>query len=85
MVSETITVQITDGLDTRPIALLVQLAGGFRSSIYLSAGHRQANAKSIMGMMALGLDNGEKVEISAEGPDEKEAVKAIREYLTRNR
>ena len=84
MISESVTVQISSGLETRPIAMLVQVASRFQSSIQLECDSRRVNAKSIMGMMALGLDNGEKVTIHAEGPDETEAMKNIREYLTKD-
>ena len=84
MISESVTVQISSGLETRPIAMLVQVASRFQSSIQLECDSRKVNAKSIMGMMALGLDNGENVTIHAEGPDEEEAMENIREYLTKD-
>ena len=83
MVKESITIRIPTDFETRPIAMLVQVAGRFDSRITLESGSKCVNAKSIMGMMSLGLDNGETVEVSAEGDDEKEALAGIREYLTR--
>ena len=53
------------------------------SSIYLENGEKRVNAKSIMGMMSLGLDAGEKVTVSVEGADEEEAMKGIEEYLSK--
>ncbi|MDE6168539.1 MAG: HPr family phosphocarrier protein, partial [Acetatifactor sp.] len=50
--------------------------------IYIQSGERRVNAKSIMGMMSLGLDNGEKLEVSAEGTDEQAAVEGIEEFLS---
>ena len=44
---------------------------------------KRVNAKSIMGMMSLGLDAGEKVTVSVEGADEEEAMKGIEEYLSK--
>ncbi len=85
MLRESVTVQISSGLETRPIAMLVQVAGRYQSSIRLESGMKCVNAKSIMGMMALGLDNGESVTILADGPDEAEAVRDISEYLTQDR
>ena len=84
MISEIVTVQISSGLETRPIAMLVQVASRFQSSIQVECDTRKVNAKSIMGMMALGLDNGETVTIYAEGPDESDAMKSLREYLTKD-
>ena len=85
MSSESVTVQISSGLETRPIAMLVQVASRFRSSIQLECDTRKVNAKSIMGMMALGLENGENVTIHAEGPDESDALESMREYLTQDK
>lgn len=84
MISESVTVQISSGLETRPIAMLVQVASRFQSSIQLECDSRKVNAKSIMGMMALGLDNGEVVTIHAEGSDENEAMESVRQYLTKD-
>ena len=84
MISESVTVQISSGLETRPIAMLVQVASRFQSSIQLECDSRKVNAKSIMGMMALGLDNGESVMIYADGSDEEEAMKSICAYLTKD-
>ena len=85
MISESVTVQISSGLETRPIAMLVQVASRFRSSIQLECDTRKVNAKSIMGMMALGLENGENVTIHAEGPDETDALESMRDYLTKDK
>jgi catabolite repression HPr-like protein len=53
--------------------------------IYLEKGTKSVNAKSIMGMMTLGLDNGESVTITANGQDEEAALDGIRKYLTQSR
>ncbi|MDO4623129.1 MAG: HPr family phosphocarrier protein [Eubacteriales bacterium] len=84
MVTDTVTIRISSGLETRPIAMLVQVASQYRSTIYLESGTKRVNAKSIMGMMTLGLDNGEPVTITAEGTDEQNAVDSIKEYLTQD-
>ena len=84
MVKETVTIEISNGLETRPIAMLVQVASQFESTIHLENGTKNVNAKSIMGMMTLGLDNGEQVTITADGPDEKEAMKSVVEVLTKD-
>ncbi|MDY6285724.1 MAG: HPr family phosphocarrier protein [Lachnospiraceae bacterium] len=84
MVKETVTIEISNGLETRPIAMLVQVASQFESTIHLENGTKNVNAKSIMGMMTLGLDNGEQVTITADGPDEKEAMKSVVEFLTKD-
>ena len=82
MQNKTITVNIENGLEARPIALLVQEAGKFDSRIYLEIGTKKVNAKSIMGMMSLGLTNGDNLTIITEGSDEEAAATAIAEFLT---
>ena len=84
MVQDNVTIKISNGLETRPIAMLVQVASQFESSIYLEKGTKKVNAKSIMGMMTLGLDNGEDVVVKASGADEGEALSAIRDFLSRD-
>ncbi|MBO6308453.1 MAG: HPr family phosphocarrier protein, partial [Oribacterium sp.] len=59
----------------------VQIASRYESRIYMADGPRKVNAKSIMGMMALGVNNGQEIVISAEGSDEDAAVEALAQYL----
>lgn len=82
MISKPITIGISNGLEARPIALLVQVVSQYASNIYLESQEKKVNAKSIMGMMSLGLDAGESVTVSVEGEDEVEAMKSIEEYLS---
>ena len=83
MIRKPITIGISNGLEARPIAMLVPIASQDSSSIYLENEEKRVNAKSIMGMMSLGLDAGEKVTVSIEGADEEEAMKGIEEYLSK--
>lgn len=76
-----VTVQIEAGLEARPIAMLVQIASKFNSTVYLESDGRKVNAKSIMGMMSLALKTGDSINIIAEGDDEKEAVDGVEKYL----
>ncbi len=82
MVTKKITIKIPNGLEARPAALLVQVASQYESSIYIECEEKKINAKSIMGMMSLGLAAGEEVVVSANGSDEEAAVKHIEEYLS---
>lgn len=82
MIKKPITIQIPSGLEARPVALLVQVASQFESDIYVESEQRRVNAKSIMGMMTLGLNVGESVTICAEGADEEAAIEGIEKYLT---
>lgn len=75
------TINISTGLEARPVAVFVQVASQFDSSIYVEVGTKKVNAKSIMGMMTLGLDVGESVVVSADGADEEKAIAEIEKYL----
>ena len=82
MTKRSITVRLEDGLDARPVALLVQEASKYESNIYFEVDDKQINAKSIMGMMTLGLDAGEEITLSANGEDEEAAMSSIEQYLS---
>ncbi len=82
MVTKNIKIQISTGLEARPVAVFVQVASLFESSIYVEVGNKKVNAKSIMGMMTLGLDMGEEVTVSATGADEVAAIAEIEKYLS---
>lgn len=81
MTKKAVVVEIPQSPEARPVAMLVQIASKFESRIYMENQTRKVNAKSIMGMMALGLDNGEEVTIYADGTDENEAVRSLENYL----
>jgi len=74
--------QIQSSLEARPIAMLVQVASRYDSTVYLQAGTKKVNAKSIMGMMSLNLKTGDDITVIVEGSDEVEAMKGIEEYLS---
>ena len=82
MIRKPITIQIASGLEARPIAMLVQVASQYRSEIHVLTGNKNMNAKSIMGMMALGLETGETVTVTANGEDEEVAINGIESFLT---
>lgn len=82
MTEKKIMVKIASGLEARPVALFVQVASQFQSSIYVAMQNKKVNAKSIMGMMSLGVLEGENIVLTAEGPDEAEALDKLERYLT---
>ncbi len=82
MVTKKMTINIPSGLVARPAAILVQVASQYESSIYIECEAKRINAKSIMGMMSLGLAAGEEVVVSANGSDEEAAIEHIEKYLT---
>jgi len=81
MTKKSVEIKLENGLEARPVALLVQTASQFDSSIYIESGSKKVNAKSIMGMMTLVLQAGETVTIVADGKDEEAAAVAIQNYL----
>jgi catabolite repression HPr-like protein len=82
MVRKTVTVELASGLEARPVAMLVQVASQYESNIYVEIESKRVNAKSIMGMMTLGLVAGEQITITADGTDEEHAVSEIEKYLS---
>ena len=84
MITKKIKIQIQSGLEARPVAVLVQVASQYSSSIYVEVEDKKVNAKSIMGMMTLGLASGETVTVTADGEDEVQAIDKIEEYLSNN-
>ena len=82
MIRKPMTVQLTSGLEARPVAVLVQVASQYESKIYVEIDNKKVNAKSIMGMMTLGLSTGESVVVSAEGTDEEAAIENIEKYMS---
>ena len=82
MITKKVIINIENGLEARPVAQLVQVASQYESKIYLECEDKKVNAKSIMGMMSLGLAAGEEVTISADGLDEEIAMESIDRYLS---
>lgn len=85
MIEKSITIQLSGGLEARPIAMLVQMASQHESSVYIEAEGKKVNAKSIMGMMSLALGTGESVKVTVNGSDEEEAMSDIEGYLSGNK
>lgn len=82
MIQKPIRIKLETGLEARPVAMLVQVASQFESSVYINVNDRKVNAKSIMGMMSLGLASGEELIVVAEGKDEESAVEEIEKFLS---
>ena len=81
MVSKTVLFNCDEALQMKAVAVLIQKASTFRSSIWLYSGERRANAKSLLGVMSLGIENAKDLKVTAEGTDEKDALKTIAAYL----
>jgi phosphocarrier protein len=65
------------GLHARASAKLTQVAGRFKSNVWVSRNGRRVNAKSIMGVMMLAAAKGSTLVVETDGPDEKEALAAV--------
>ena len=75
------SILVSESLDSNIAAMLVQKANKFKSKIILSAAEKTANVKSIMGILSLGLDNGNTIVIAADGEDASEAVSELGDLL----
>lgn len=82
MITKEIVINIPNGLEARPVALLVQVASQYECSIHVATTDKRVNAKSIMGMMSMGISAGETVTVIADGPDEEAAIENIEKYLS---
>lgn len=85
MIEKSIKIQLSGGLEARPVAMLVQVASQHESTVYIESEGKKVNAKSIMGMMSLALGTGESVKVIANGSDEEAAIKDIEDYLSGNK
>ncbi len=81
MQAKELTITNADGLRASKAAMFVQVAGGFSSQIFVEKGNKKINAKSIMGVLSLGVKQGEKIYIFANGKDELDAVTAIEKLV----
>ena len=84
MFNKEVVVRCESGLHNRQATYFVQKANEFESSIYLESGNRKMNAKSLLGIMSLGIITGAKVTLSADGVDAEEAVAALEALLLRD-
>lgn len=81
MLQKSMKIQLKNGLEARPVAVLVQVASQYESKVYIESCGKRVNAKSIMGMMSLGLDNGAEILVEADGADEEKALTHIEKFL----
>ena len=82
MIRKSVTINC-EGLEARPIAMLVQKASQFTSKVHIEIGNKKVNAKSIMGMMSLSVCGGDEIVVVTEGEDEEVAANEIELYLSR--
>ena len=79
-----VVVQNKVGLHARPATFFIQKANEFKSSIWVEKEERRVNAKSLLGVLSLGIVKGTTITLIADGADEKEAVEALVELVKDN-
>ena len=77
MLVKEIVVQNQVGLHARPATFFIQKANEFKSSIWVEKEERRVNAKSLLGVLSLGITGDTKIKIIADGVDEEEAVDSL--------
>lgn len=82
MKSDTVRFSFPEEQQMKAVAVLIQNASQFASRIHLYQGERRANAKSLLGVMSLGIERGVELKVTAEGDDEVEALQCIVRYLS---
>lgn len=84
MFKKDIVVRCESGLHNRQVTYFVQKANEFRSNIWLESDNRKMNAKSLLGIMSMGVVTGANVTLTAEGSDAEDAVSALEKLLLRD-
>ncbi len=84
MFSKEVVVRCESGLHNRQATYFVQKANEFSSSVYVESGSRKMNAKSLLGIMSLGIVTGTTITLTADGSDAQEAVSALEVLLQRD-
>ena len=84
MFNKEVIVRCESGLHNKQVTYFVQKANEFKSSVWLESENRRMNAKSLLGIMSMGIVTGAVVTLSAEGTDAEDAVNALEVMLQRD-
>lgn len=84
MYIEKTVVKCESGLHNKQATYFIQKANDFKSSIWIEAEERKINAKSLLGVLSMAVVTGTEVTLSAEGPDEEEAVRTLSGMLEKD-
>ena len=84
MTKKDVTIRNEKGLHARPATFFIQKANEFKSSIWVEKEERRVNAKSLLGVLSLGIVGGTEIDIIADGSDEQEAVAALADLIENN-
>lgn len=77
MISKEVTINNQVGLHARPATFFIQKANEFKSSIWIEKDERRVNAKSLLGVLSLGIVKGSTITLVADGADEQEAIDTL--------
>lgn len=81
MISREVKISNSIGLHARPATFFIQRANSFKSNIWVEKDDRKVNAKSLLGVLSLGIAKGMSINISADGADEESAVSSLCELI----
>ena len=81
MVEKDFVIKSESGLQAKTAAVFIQKASAYKSTIWVEKDERKANAKSLLGLLSLGIQNGTGIRVIAEGEDEAEALQGLEEFL----
>ncbi len=81
MTTKEVVINNQVGLHARPATFFIQKANEFKSSIWVEKEERRVNAKSLLGVLSLGIVKGTAVTIIADGADEEDAIKTLSELI----
>lgn len=82
MVKKEVEFRHNTKFESKQAAMFIQKASNYKSSIWIEKDERRANAKSLLGLLSLGIACGSKVVIIADGEDEQNAVHELEEYIS---
>ena len=77
MISRSVTIQNNHGLHARPATFFIQKANSYKSSIWVEKDDRRVNAKSLLGVLSLGIVKGMTITLIADGTDEADALEGL--------
>ena len=81
MITRTLTMQNGVGLHANPASLFIRKANSYKSSIWVEKDDCRVNAKSLLGVLSLGISKGTSITLIADGSDEEEAVRGLAELI----
>lgn len=82
MISRDVTIKNNIGLHARPATFFIQKANSYQSSIWIQKDDRRMSAKSLLGVLSMGITGGMTITLIADGPDETEALNGLEEFVS---